>query len=191
MAHDARQVTIIGHERPSRFRRSRVRCAAARRIPFGAAAGAGGRLGLAAVRRSLPGRRGLVAGLRHRRARRCDVDSRLATAHPSGRSRRIRRRGGFLPARRRPFRVRIPVVSDRTSLVVGAASRTGRAARTRWHAPRASPACCSTSTAARARKSRAATASRGSRRRCGARAPHSGNGTCRATRAPRVPCGWR
>ena len=37
----------------------------------------------------------------------------------------------------------------------------------------------------------AATANRGLPRRCGAPAPHSGNGTCPAMRAPPAPCGSR
>ena len=109
----------------------RGRCAVAGRIPLGTAAGAGGCLGLAVVGRSFPGRRGLVTGLRHRGCRRSDGNPRVATAHPSGRPGRVQRRGRFLPARQRPLRVRIPVVSRRAPLAVGAAPGPGRAARTR------------------------------------------------------------
>ena len=191
-ALSASQVTIIGHERPSRIRAS----PGAEQLPaeFRSAL----ELAQAAVwdwqlaRRSVPGRRGLAARVRHRRRVAAPMPvRRMEAAHPSRRSRRVHRGDRFLPSRRRTLRVRIPVVSRRASLAVGAASRPRRATRARRRRAAHHRVCCSTSTGARARRSRAATASRGSRPRCGARARRSGSGTCRAMRAPRVRCGSR
>ena len=126
------QVTIIGHECPSRNRPSRRRCASCppnsvRRCELAQAAVWDWQLAVDRFQVD----EAWTARLRHRRAaRRHGGRAWKRRIHPDDLG-AFNAAARFLPARRRSLRVRIQVVSRRASLVVGPASRPGRATRAR------------------------------------------------------------